>query len=130
MTVLRRDQMPAGLPDAWRPIGLPGTPGPAGLPGAPRPAGVAAARRPARVTRGLVAGTVLSLLVTWAWALLADLTIGTAPPVRLSLRDPAGDYARLAGAATGNAWQLFAVVAVIYTVCLLPAASRRVRGRR
>lgn len=122
MTALPRDQMPAGLPDAWKPAGLPDAPGPAGLLDAPRPAG-------RRVARGLAAGTVLSLLVTGAWAWAADLTVGPAPAVRLSLRDPAGDYARLAGAATGNGRQLFAVVAVIYAVCLLPAASRRVRGR-
>jgi hypothetical protein len=124
MTALPRDLMPAGLPDAGRPAGLPDVPGPAGVPAAPR--------RPTgrRAAWGLVAGTVLSLLVTGVWAWAADLAVGPAPAVRLSLRDPAGDYARLACAATGNGWQLFAAVAVIYAVCLLPAAARLARGSR
>ena len=65
----------------------------------------------------LIAGTVLSLAVVSAWSWMASLTIGPAAPLYLS-RNLLSDYAQLADAPTGNGWELFAVVAVIYASCL------------
>jgi len=78
----------------------------------------------------LITGTVVSAAVTGAWSYLASLTIGPAAPVRLG-RDLPADYARLAAAPTGNGWELFAVVAVIYALCFLASGWRqhcRMRG--
>ena len=74
----------------------------------------------------LVTGTMLSLAVVSAWSWLASLAIGPAAPLHLS-RDLAADYVQLASAPTGNGWELFAVVAAIYTPCLLGASWRRQR---
>jgi hypothetical protein len=78
----------------------------------------------------LVSGTVLSLAAVSAWSCTANLTIGPAAPLHLTRNLPA-DYAALAGAATGNGIALFAVVAVIYTLCFLVSGLRaRVRAQR
>jgi hypothetical protein len=74
----------------------------------------------------LTAGTVLSVAVTWAWAVTADLTEGPAVPLHLG-RDLFSDYAQLADAPAGNGPGLFTAVAVIYTACLLVS---RWRGQR
>jgi hypothetical protein len=66
----------------------------------------------------LITGTVVSAAVTGAWSYMASLTIGPAVPVHLG-QDLPGDYARLADAPTGNGWELFTAVAVIYALCLL-----------
>jgi hypothetical protein len=77
----------------------------------------------------LTAGTVLSLAVAAAWSFTATLTIG--PPVVPHLtRDLPGDYAMLAAAPTGNAVALFAVVAVIFTLCLFASGWLRMRAGR
>jgi hypothetical protein len=76
----------------------------------------------------LVSGTVLSLAAVAAWSWTADLTIGAPSPLRLT-RNPVTDYARLAGAPTGNSWELFAAVAVIYALCLLASGWRLYRRR-
>ena len=75
--------------------------------------------------RGLITGTVLSLIVVGAWSVSAAATIGPVPPLHLSWRHPAASYLALATAPTGNAAELFAVVAVIYAVCLFTSLQRR-----
>jgi hypothetical protein len=77
----------------------------------------------------LVTGTVLSLAVTSAWAWTADLAAGPAAPLHLG-RNLFSDYAELAGEPTGSGWELFAAVAVIYTVCLLISSWLRHRRDR
>ncbi len=72
----------------------------------------------------LIAGTVLSVLVTGAWSLMAAATMGPAPALRLSWHHPVASYLALAAAPTGSGLELFAVVAVIYAVCLLRAGWR------
>ena len=72
----------------------------------------------------LITGTVLSLAVASAWSWSAALTEGPAPPLHLG-RDLRSDYAQLAAAPTGNGWELFAVTAVIYALCLLAWRWRR-----
>jgi hypothetical protein len=74
----------------------------------------------------LAAGTVVSGAVTAAWSYTASLTIGPAAPVHLG-RDLPADYARLADAPTGNGWEVFAAVAVIYALCLLASGWRQHR---
>jgi len=74
----------------------------------------------------LITGTVLSTAVVSAWSWMASLTIGPAVPLHLT-RDLPSDYARLAAAPTGNAAELFAVVAAIYALCLLVSGWRRHR---
>jgi hypothetical protein len=76
----------------------------------------------------LIAGTVLSLAVTAAWAWLPALTIGPAGPLHLTWRHPAASYVALAAAPVGNGWELFAVVAFIYAACLLVSGWRQRRG--
>ena len=80
--------------------------------------------------RGLVAGTVVSLIVVGAWSVSAAASMGPAPALHPSWRHPVASYLSLATAPTGNAAELFAVVAVIYAVCLFTAARRRARTRR
>ena len=82
------------------------------------------------MTRGLVAGTVVSLIVVGFWSAAAAAAIGPVPPLHLSVHHPVASYLALAAAPTGNAAELFAVVAVIYAVCLFTAAMRRARTRR
>ena len=74
----------------------------------------------------LIAGTVLSLAVVSAWSWLADLATDPAAPLHLG-PDLPSDYAQLAAAPTGNGWELFAVVASIYALCLLVSGRRRQR---
>ena len=81
------------------------------------------------MTRGLAAGTALSLMTAGAWSILAAATMGPAPALHLSWHHPVAAYLALAAAPTGNAAELFAVVAVIYTVCLFRAARRHARAR-
>jgi hypothetical protein len=71
----------------------------------------------------LIAGTVLSLAVVSAWSYIASLAIGPAAPLHAG-RNLLADYAQLAAAPTGNAWELFAVVAVIHALCLLVSGWR------
>ena len=80
--------------------------------------------------RALVAGTVVSVIVTGAWSILAAATTGPVPPLHLSWHHPVASYLALAAAPTGNAAELFAAVAVIYAACLFTAAMRRARTRR
>ncbi|HMG63900.1 MAG TPA: hypothetical protein VK599_13205 [Streptosporangiaceae bacterium] len=78
----------------------------------------------------LTAGTTVSLAVTSAWSFTSVLTIGPSSPLRLN-RDLPGDYMRLAGAPTGNAVALFAVIAAIYALCFLACGLRaRSKARR
>ena len=81
------------------------------------------------MTRGLVAGTVVSLIVVGFWS-AAAAAIGPVPPLHLPVHHLAASYLALAAAPTGNAAELFAVLAVIYAVCLFTAARRRARTRR
>ena len=66
----------------------------------------------------LITGTVLSAAVVSAWSWMASLTIGPAAPLHPG-RNLLADYAQLADGPAGNGWELFAVVAVIYALCLL-----------
>ena len=79
-----------------------------------------------------MAGTVVSLIVVDLWSASAAATaaMGPVPPLHLSWRHPVASYLSLAAAPTGNAAELFTVVAVIYVVCLFTAARRRARTRR
>ena len=79
--------------------------------------------------RGLVAGTVVSLIVVGAWSAAGAATMGPAPVLHLSWRHPVASYVALAAAPTGNGWALFVVVAVIYAVCLLVAGWRDAERR-
>ena len=77
----------------------------------------------------LAAGTVLSVVVTGAWSVMAEATTGPLPAPHLSWHHPAASYLALAAAPTGNGADLFAVIAVIYALCLFRAARRRARAR-
>lgn len=77
--------------------------------------------------RPLVTGTIISLAVTAAWSYMADLAIGPAGPVNLSLQHPVASYMALAAAPTGNGWELFAVVALIFGACFLVSGRRWAR---
>ena len=78
----------------------------------------------------LAAGTVLSL---GAVAAIASQDPGPVSGPRLSARHPLASYLALAAAPFGNGWELFALVALIYSACLfvwgLRDARRRARGR-
>lgn len=80
----------------------------------------------------LTAGTVLSVVVTGVWSIMAEATMGPAPDPHLSWHHPAASYLALASAPTGNGWGLFAVLSVIYMLCLLVAGWRKAHreGRR
>jgi hypothetical protein len=80
-----------------------------------------------RIRVPLVTGTILSLVVTSAWAWMSALTVGPAGPLDLTRRHPAASYVTLAAAPTGNGWELFAVVAFIYFACFLVAGWRHAR---
>jgi hypothetical protein len=82
--------------------------------------------------RGLITGTVLSLIVAGAWSVSAAATMGPAPHLHLSVHHPAASYLALASAPTGNGWALFAVLSVIYMLALLVAGWRQAHreGRR
>jgi hypothetical protein len=79
-----------------------------------------------RIRGALVTGTVLSLAAVSAWSYMASLAIGPAGPLHLD-RNLVSDYAQLAAAPTGNAAELFAVVAAIYALCLLVSGWRCLR---
>jgi hypothetical protein len=76
----------------------------------------------------LVSGTVLSVAAVSAWSYTASLTIGPAAPLHLT-RNPLADYAELADAPAGNGRELFAVIAVIYVLCLLASGWRQQQRR-
>jgi len=80
-----------------------------------------------RLPAALVTGTVVSLAVTAAWAWMSALTIGSAGPPVLTWRHPAASYLTLAAAPAGNGWELLAVVALIYAVCIFAVAWRHAR---
>ena len=82
------------------------------------------------MTRGLVAGTVVSLTVAGYWPAAAAAVIGPVPPLHLPVHHLVASCLALAAAPAGNAAELFAAVAVIYAVCLFTAARRRARTRR
>lgn len=75
----------------------------------------------------LATGTAPSAAVTSAWAWAASLTTGPAALLHLG-RNLLTDYAQLASAPTGNGWDLFAAIAVIYALCLLVSSWRSQRG--
>jgi len=81
------------------------------------------------VKRELVAGTVVSLIVVGFWSAAAAATMGPVPPLHLDWHHPVASYLALASAPTGNGAELFAVVAVMYALCLFRAALRRARAR-
>jgi hypothetical protein len=74
----------------------------------------------------LIAGTVVSLAVVSTWSYMASLAIGPAEPLHLG-QNLLIDYVQLAAAPTGNGCELFAVVAVIYALCLLVSGWHRHR---
>ena len=74
----------------------------------------------------LALGTALSL---GAVAAIASQDPGPAPVVHLSARHPLGAYLVLAGAPLGSAWELFALIAVIFSVCIFVAGLRQERRR-
>ncbi len=80
-----------------------------------------------RLRAALVTGTIVSLAVTAAWAWASTLTIGPAGPLDVTWRHPAASYAMLAAAPAGNGWELPAVVALIYAVCIFGAGWRYAR---
>ena len=69
----------------------------------------------------LAAGTVLNLVVVGAWSAATAATMNPAPPLHLSVHHLAASYLALASAPTGNALELFAVVAAIYALCIFAA---------
>ena len=75
----------------------------------------------------LAAGTVLSVVVTGAWSIAAEATMGPAPALHLSWHHPFASYLALASAPTGSAAELFAVLSVIYMAALLVAGWRKAR---
>jgi len=80
-----------------------------------------------RLRAPLVTGTIVSLaaIAVWTWA--SSLTIGPAGPLHLAWRHPAASYVMLAAAPAGNAWEVFALVALIYAACLLGWGLRDAR---
>jgi hypothetical protein len=74
----------------------------------------------------LAAGTVLSL---GAAAAIASQDPGPGPVLHLSARHPLGAYLALAGAAPGNGWELFALITLIFSVCIVVAGLRQERRR-
>ena len=72
----------------------------------------------------LAAGTVLSLV---AVAGIASQDPGPAAFPRLSARQPLAAYRALADAPFGNGAELFALVAVIFAVCIFVAGWRHAR---
>lgn len=75
----------------------------------------------------LITGTIVSLAVTAAWAWASALTIGPAGPLHLTWRHPAASYVTLAAAPAGHGWELLALVALIYAVCIFAAGWRHAR---
>lgn len=77
--------------------------------------------------RTLAAGMVLSLAVTSAWACTTAVTSAGPAPVLHLTGSPVSDYLQLASGATGSARALFAVLCLIYAVCLAATGYRRMR---
>jgi len=77
-----------------------------------------------RIGIPLTAGTVLSL---GAVAAIASQDPGPAPDLHLSARHPLGAYLALAAAPFGNGWELFALIALIYSACLFAWGLRDAR---
>jgi hypothetical protein len=75
----------------------------------------------------LITGFIVSLAVTAAWAWMSALTIGPSGPLDVTWRHPEASYLALAAAPTGNGWELFAVVAFIFGVCIFVAGWRHAR---
>jgi hypothetical protein len=74
----------------------------------------------------LAAGTVLSL---GAVAAMASQDPGPVTFPRLRARHPLAADLALAGAPSGNGWELFALVALIYSACLFGWGLRDARRR-
>ena len=66
----------------------------------------------------LAAGTVLSVVVTGPGRSWRTAAMGPAPAAAPAVHHPVASYLALAAAPTGNGLELFAVVAVIYALCL------------
>ena len=80
-----------------------------------------------RLCRLLAAGTLRSLAVIIARAWSSALTIGPAGPPDLTRRHPAPSYVLPAAAGAGTGRRLFALVALIYAVCIFVAGWRYAR---
>ena len=72
----------------------------------------------------LAAGAAVNLAAVSG---LACLDPGTVPFPHLSARHPLASYMALAAAPTGNGWELFAVVALIFAACILVSGWRHAR---
>jgi hypothetical protein len=79
-----------------------------------------------RLGAPLAAGTVLSL---GAVAAIASQDPGPVTIPRLQARHPLAAYLALAGAPFGNGWELFALIALIYSACLFGWGLRDARRR-
>ena len=77
------------------------------------------------ILRAFTAGTVITIVVTALWAWSTTVTsAGPVPTLHLTRSAP-GDYGQLAGTVTGSIPAMFAVDALIYTVCFTVAGYRR-----
>jgi hypothetical protein len=77
------------------------------------------------ILRALAAGTVITIMVTALWAWSTTLTsAGPVPPLHLR-HGLVADYGQLAGTVTGSIRAMFAVDALVYTMCFAVAARRR-----
>jgi hypothetical protein len=90
-----------------------------------------AARRP------LTAGFLASVQIVTAWGFIASFAIGPAPMhLRWSTRptswisDARFDYGQAAGWVTGMPWELFGLVAGLFTWCLLWRSLRKRHAAR
>jgi hypothetical protein len=80
------------------------------------------------ILRAFRAGTVITIVVAALWAWSTTVTsAGPIPPLHLT-RSLTGDYGQLAGTVTGSVPVLFAVDALIFTVCFTIAGLRRAEG--
>jgi hypothetical protein len=82
------------------------------------------------VKGGLIAGTLLSLIVVGFWSAAGAATANPMPPLHLSRHHLLASYWALASAPTGNGLELLVVVAVIYALCLFAGLYRRERRAR
>jgi hypothetical protein len=72
----------------------------------------------------LAAGTAVNIAAVSG---LACLDPGPVPFPHLSARHPLASYMALAAAPLGSAWELAALVAVVFAACFLVAGWRRAR---
>lgn len=72
----------------------------------------------------LAAGTAVNLVAVSG---LACFDPGPVPFPHLSASHPLASYETLAAAPTGNAWELFALVAFVFTMCFMVSGWRRMR---